>query len=54
MWKQVKERSSTYLMNMKTPYDVLCSNFRASWTFRKEDNKDYTLDHFSDLIIRAQ
>jgi hypothetical protein len=52
-----KERWSTHrtdLMNLKTPYDVLCLTFHASWTSRKDDGKDYSFDSFCGLLIRAQ
>lgn len=42
------------LMNLKTPYDVFCSTFRASWASRKEDGKDYSFETFCGLLIRAQ
>jgi hypothetical protein len=41
------------LMNLKTPYDVFCLTFCASWASRKEDGKDYTFDSFCGLLIRA-
>lgn len=42
------------LMNLRTPYDVLCSSFRANWRSRKEDDKDYNFDIFCDLLIKDQ
>lgn len=41
---------------MRTPYDVLCSKFCASWTLtsRKDDGEDYTFDLFYGLLIKAQ
>ena len=29
-------------MNMKTPSDIFCLKFHASWDFKKIDGKDYT------------
>ena len=42
------------LMNLRTPYDVFYSSFRANWRSHKEDGKDYSLDVFCDLLIRDQ
>jgi hypothetical protein len=41
-------------MNLKTPYDDLCSTYMENWASRKEDSKDYTFDSFCSLFIRAQ
>ena len=41
-----------FLMNLRTPYDVLCSTFHTNWRSRKEDGKDYTFDVFCDLLIK--
>ena len=38
-------------MNLRTPYDVLCSSFYNNWRSHKEDCKDYTFDDFCDLLI---
>lgn len=38
------------LTNLKTPYDVLCSIFRASQASKKEDSKDYTFNYFCGLF----
>ena len=42
-----------YSNNMKKLYDILCSNFHVSWTYRKEDGKDHLLDIFYGLLIKA-
>lgn len=41
------------LMNMNTPYDILCSTFHTSWASRKEYGKDVSFDSFCGLFIRA-
>jgi len=41
------------LMNLKTPYDVLCSTLYVSWASRKEDGKGYTFDSFCGFLIMA-
>ena len=42
------------LMNLRTPYDVFCSSFRANWMSCKQDDKDFTFDVLSDLLIKDQ
>lgn len=34
------------LMNLRTPYYVLCSSLCTNWQSRKEDGKDYSVDVF--------
>lgn len=41
-------------MNLRTPYDVLCSSFRTNWRSCKKDGKDYTFDVLCDLLIKDQ
>jgi hypothetical protein len=41
-------------MNLKTPYDVLCSTFCASGTSKKDDCKDCSFHFCCGSIIRAQ
>ena len=42
------------LINMRAPYDVLCSSFQTNWWSRKEDGKDDSFYVFVDLLIRYQ
>jgi hypothetical protein len=42
------------LMNLKTCYDVLCSNFYASWACRIDDARDYAFSYLCGFLIRAQ
>lgn len=42
------------IMNLKTPYDVLCLTFCVGWAIIKEDGKDYTFDSFCGSLIRVQ
>jgi hypothetical protein len=37
------------LINIKTPYDILCSTFQAIWASRKENGKSYILYFFIAL-----
>ena len=41
-------------MNLRKPYDVLCSSFHTKWRSRKEDSKDYTFVFHCDLLIKDQ
>ena len=41
-------------MNLRTPYDVLCSLFHTNWWSRKEDDKDYSFNVFCNFFIRDQ
>ena len=52
--KKDRQRIELVLMNMRTPYDVLCSSFYTNWGSHKEDGKDYTFDVFCDLLIKDQ
>ena len=42
------------LMNLRTPYDVVCFAFYKNWRSHKEENKDYSFDVFYDFLIRDQ
>lgn len=42
------------LMNLRTPYDMLCSSFYNNWRSCKEDRKEYTFDFLYDLLIKDQ
>ena len=42
------------LMNLRKPYDVLCSSFHTNWRSHKEDGNDYTSDIFCYLLIKDQ
>jgi hypothetical protein len=42
------------LMNLRTPFDVLCSTFHTNCKTCKEDGKDYTFDTLCGLLINDQ
>jgi hypothetical protein len=51
--KKNSQLVKSVLMNLMTPYEVLCWTLCASWVSKKEDNKGYSFNFFYGLLIRA-
>jgi len=53
-WKKYGKLIEIVLMNLRTPFDLLISNFHTNWQVCKEDCKDYMFESFYVLLIIDQ